>query len=177
MPLPRRAFVRGLTALPLAALVAGCGFKLRGSGGALLPYNTFHIALPENSEVGIWLRRYIEGSGSTKLVANAKDAEGVFQQLYDNRQKAILSLNAQGLVREYRLEMRYGFRIINNKGQELVPANEVTLSRDITFNDSSVLAKDQEEAFLWRDLNNDLVNQILRRLSMTKPRDPNQVDD
>jgi hypothetical protein len=33
------------------------------------------------------------------------------------------------------------------------------------FDDSNVLAKDLEEGLLWRDMNNDLVNQIMRRLS------------
>ena len=40
--------------------------------------------------------------------------------------------------------------------------------RDITFNDSQVLAKEQEEALLYRDMLSDLVTQIMRRLQAAK---------
>ena len=94
----------------------------------------------------------------------------------DGRQKTILSVNAQGRVREYRLQLDYRFRVVNQKGQVLVPPNEINLTRDITFDDSNVLAKDLEEGLLWRDMHNDLVNQIMRRLSIIKPKNPDVED-
>ena len=78
---------------------------------------------------------------------------------------------------EYRLQLDYAFRIVNAKGQELVGVNEVILSRDISYSDSNVLAKDLEEGLLWRDMNNDLVNQIVRRLSLIKPKNPDIEED
>ncbi|MPN42631.1 LPS-assembly lipoprotein LptE [bioreactor metagenome] len=176
MPL-LRPLSRGLLALIIAATLAGCGFHLRGVGSGNLPYKTMHIALPDTAEVNIWLQRYIKASGSTTIVDEAKEADAIFQQLSDTRQKTILSVNAQGRVREYRLQLDYRFRVVNQKGQVLVPANEINLSRDITFDDSNVLAKDLEEGLLWRDMNNDLVNQIMRRLSIVKPRDPSRETD
>lgn len=167
------AALRFLSAFLLAAVLAGCGFHLRGSGSAGLPYKTIYISLPETAEVSIWLQRYIRSTGGTEIVADAKSAEAIFQQVGDSRQKTILSVNAQGRVRGYRLQLNYIFRVVNPKGQVLVPDNEISLSRDITYDDSNVLAKDLEENLLWRDMNNDLVNQILRRLSIVKPRDPN----
>ena len=156
--------LRPLLALILAATLTGCGFHLRGVGSGNLPYKTMYIAMPETAEVNIWLQRYIKASGSTTIVDDAKQAEALFQQLSDSRQKTILSVNAQGRVREYRLQLDYRFRVVNQKGQVLVPPNEINLTRDITFDDSNVLAKDLEEGLLWRDMNNDLVNQIVRRL-------------
>ena len=166
-----------LLVVTLAALLAGCGFQLRGTQSGNLPYKSLFIALPETAEVRIWLERYINASGKTEIAEDAKSAEAIFQQLSDGRQKTILSVNAQGRVREYRLQMNYKFRVVNLKGQILVPTNEISLSRDISFDDSNVLAKDLEEGLLWRDMNNDLVNQIMRRLSIVKPKDPNQEDD
>ena len=167
---------RLLTLLPLAAL-AGCGFRLRGANSVKLPYRTLFINLPETSDVRIWLERYIRAAESTELVDSAKSAEAIFQQVRDSRGKTILSVNAQGRVREYRLQLDYAFRVVNAKGQELVRLNDISLTRDISFDDSNVLAKDLEEGVLWRDMNNDLVNQIMRRLTIVKPRDPNQEDD
>ena len=80
-------------------------------------------------------------------------------------------------MREYRLQMTYTFRIVNQKGQELVPSNEIALTRDISFDDSNILAKELEEGLLWRDMNNDLVNQIMRRLSIIKPKNPDLEED
>lgn len=168
--------LRVVLALLMAAVVAGCGFQLRGSSSNL-PYKTLYIALPETADVRIWLQRYIGATGQTKIVDNAKDAEAVFQQLQDSRIKTILSVNAQGRVSEYRLQLNYRFRLVDEKGRELIPPNEINLSRDISYSDSNILAKDLEEGLLWRDMNNDLVNQIIRRLSLIKPKNPDLDED
>jgi LPS-assembly lipoprotein len=168
---------RIVLALLLAAIVAGCGFQLRGSLSGNLPYKSLYIALPETADVRIWLQRYISASGQTKIVDSPKDAEAIFQQVRDSRIKTILSINSQGRVTEYRLQLDYAFRVVNNKGQVLVGVNEINLSRDISYSDSNVLAKDLEEGLLWRDMNNDLVNQIVRRLSLIKPKNPDIEED
>jgi LPS-assembly lipoprotein len=168
--------LRPLLALILAAALAGCGFHLRGAGSSKLPYQTMYISLPETADVNIWLRRYIRSSGSTQVVDDAESAEAIFQQLTNSRQKSILSVNTLGRVREYRLQLSYTFRVVNRKGQVLVAPNEVTLTRDVTYDDSNILAKNQEEDLLWRDMTNDLVNQIMRRLSIIKPKNPDQED-
>jgi LPS-assembly lipoprotein len=168
--------LRPLLALILAAALAGCGFHLRGAGSSKLPYQTMYISLPETADVNIWLQRYIRSSGSTQVVDDAESAEAIFQQLTNSRQKSILSVNTLGRVREYRLQLSYTFRVVNRKGQVLVAPNEVTLTRDVTYDDSNILAKNQEEDLLWRDMTNDLVNQIMRRLSIIKPKNPDQED-
>lgn len=172
-----RVPLRIVLALLLAAIVAGCGFQLRGSLSGNLPYKSLYIALPETADVRIWLQRYIRASGQTTIVDSPKDAEAIFQQVRDSRIKTILSVNAQGRVTEYRLQLDYAFRVVNNKGQILVGVNEIALSRDISYSDSNVLAKDLEEGLLWRDMNNDLVNQIVRRLSLIKPKNPDLEED
>lgn len=174
MPLPRRRLLAAAIAAP-ALLLAGCGFRLRGQG-VTLPYRKFHIELPEHSEVRVWLERYIRATGGTEIVDDPQEADGIFQQLADQRHQIALSVNAQGRVRENRLMLTYRFRVVNTKAQELVPANEIVLSRDVTYDDSSVLAKDLEAGLLWRDMNNDLVNQIMRRLTLRKPRNPDEED-
>jgi LPS-assembly lipoprotein len=168
--------LRIVLALLMAAVVAGCGFQLRGSNSNL-PYKTLYISLPETADVRIWMQRYIKATGQTQIVDNAKEAEAVFQQLQDSRVKTILSVNSQGRVSEYRLQLNYRFRVVDAKGRELVGPNEINLSRDISYSDSNILAKDLEEGLLWRDMNNDLVNQIVRRLSLIKPKNPDLDED
>ncbi|HJW54370.1 MAG TPA: LPS assembly lipoprotein LptE, partial [Burkholderiaceae bacterium] len=45
---------------------------------------------------------------------------------------------------------------------------DITLKRDISFNESAVMAKENEEALLYRDMQSDLVQQLLRRLHAIK---------
>ena len=71
-----------------------------------------------------------------------------------------------------RLRFRYAFRVVDPKGRDLVQTTGIEISRDLTYDDSAVLAKEQEEQVLWRDMENDLVQQILRRLSTIKPLKP-----
>ena len=75
-------------------------------------------------------------------------------------------------MREKRLRYRYGYRVVDDKGRDLIAPGVIELNRDISYADSDVLAKTQEEDLLWRDMESDLVQQLMRRLSMTKPSAP-----
>ena len=73
---------------------------------------------------------------------------------------------------EYQLRYRVGFRVTDPKGQVYVPTSEILLTRDIAFNDAQVLSKESEESLLYRDMQSDMVQQILRRLVAAKPPQP-----
>jgi len=119
--------------------------------------------------IGLELKRNIQAGTRAKVVDDAKQAEAVLEFTREAREKAILSLTAQGRVREFQLRYVVGFRVHDGKGRDFVPATTVTLIRDITFNDSDVLAKETEEGLLYRDMQSDMVQQILRRLAVAKP--------
>lgn len=151
----------------IALLLSACGFQLRGA--YTLPYESLHIALPDGSVIGAGLKRQIRAGGGTRIVETREEAQGSFQQVADLRERQILSLSTAGRVREVRLRYRYSFRVIDPKGRELVQTTGVELTRDVTYDDSAVLAKEQEELLLWRDMENDLIQQLLRRLAAIKP--------
>jgi len=153
----------GILLLAAALLFSACGFHLRGDYS--LPYRTLYLALPPGSEVGVQLKQMLASSASTKLVDSPIGAEAILIQLLDNRDRIILSIDANGLAREVRLRLRYAYRIVDGKGRELVPASTIEMIRDMTYSDSYVLAKGQEELLLWNDLQQELGQQLLRRLS------------
>ena len=149
--------------LPVLALVllAGCGFQLRGA--ANLPFET--ILVPgATGGIALDLKRNIQSGTKTRVVDNPKDAQAVLQFTEEIRQKEILSLTTAGRVREFRLLYRVGFRVHDGKGGEFLPVSSVQLTRDITFNDAEILAKEAEEALLYRDMQFDMVQQVMRRL-------------
>lgn len=156
------ASLRFLFALLLATVLAGCGFHLRGD--VSLPYKTIYFALPANSVLGAKLKLNIRSGKGTEIADTDKEAEAIFRQVLEKREKLILSINNQGRVREYQLRMTYVFRVVDAKGLDLLPLNEIVMVRDVSFNDSAVLAKEQEELMLWEDMQQDLVQQVLRRL-------------
>lgn len=156
--------------LAAAAALSACGFQLRGSnGGTNLPFETIYINLGETSPLGAELKRYIRGSSDTKIADDAKKAEAIFDVLAETRGETILSLNAQGRIRELELYYTLQFRVRGQNNAILMQPTTITLKRDMSFNEAVVLAKDAEKALLYRDMQSDLVQQIMRRLAALKP--------
>ena len=149
--------------LLLAVLLAGCGFQLRGT--AALPFDTLFMPPTTVAGVALELKRNIQAGTRTTVVNDRKSAEAVLEFTQEVREKIILSLAANGRVREFQLRYSVGFRVHDGKGGEFLPPSTVRLTRDITFNDSDVLAKDTEEQLLYRDMQSDMVQQIMRRLA------------
>jgi len=156
-------------ALLLAFFLGGCGFQLRGA--ADLPFQTLYMP-PASGGVALDVKRNIQAGTRTKVVDDPKTAEAQLQFTQEIRDKNILSLAATGRVREYQLRYRVGFRVVDGKGGEFVPTTSILLTRDITFNDSDVLSKEAEEAQIYRDMQFDMVQQIMRRLAAAKPAKP-----
>ena len=148
--------------------LSGCGFQLRGA--YTLPYQSIYVASGD-SVVGAGLKRQIRASGGT-VADKADEAQASFLNTGEWRDTIILSLSGSGRVREKRLRYRYAYRVTDDKGWDLLPQSYVELTRDVTYADSATLAKTQEEDLLWRDMENDLVQQLMRRLVTAKPKPP-----
>ena len=157
----------------LALLLAGCGFQLRGT--AALPFDTLYMPPITAPGVALDLKRNIQSGTRTTVVDDPNKAEALLEFSQEVREKVILSLAATGRVREFQLRYRVIFRVHDGKGGEFLPASTVQLSREVTFNDSEVLAKDTEEQLLYRDMQFDMVQQIMRRLAAAqRPKPPAQ---
>ena len=166
----RRTFCYWKIALTpfLAVVLAACGFQLRGS--ATVPFQTLYIPGAKGG-IALELKRNIEAGTNAKVVDDAKEADAILELSGENREKIILSLTGTGRVREFRLRYRVGYRVHDGKGNEFVPPSVVQLQRDVTYNDAEILAKEAEEQLLFRDMENDMVQQVLRRLaSVEKPK-------
>jgi len=155
----------GLVLCAMLALAA-CGFQLRGT--AQLPFKTLYVQAPPTSALALQLRRAVETGTHTRVTANPGEAEVVLQVLNELQEKDILSLTGGGRVNEFLLRYRVSFRLTDKLNREHIPASEIVLRRAFTFNDQQLLSKEHEEANLYRDMRNDAVQQILRRLQATK---------
>jgi LPS-assembly lipoprotein len=155
-----------LVLLGLAALLAGCGFHMRGT--ASLPFETLYI--PGQTPLSIELKRNVTASSKTRIVDSPDKAQAVVGFTNEMRDKSILTFTAAGKVNEYRLRYRVGFRVTDSKSlQVFLPTSEIILTRDMSYNDAQVLAKEAEEQLLYRDMQTDMVQQIMRRLVTAHP--------
>ena len=163
----RQTLVRWTMVIAITAMLTACGFHLRGS--ASLPFKTIYLGSATGTPLGVELKRNIQASGSTEVVPTAKGAEAVLEVIAQTQEKVILTLNSQGRAREYMLYSRFSFRLKDAQQKELMPVTMITLKRDISYNESEELSKVAEEALLYRDMQTDLVQQILRRMAALKP--------
>ena len=150
----------------LMLLLDGCGFQLRGS--QTLPIERLYLALPINSPIGAEISRVVRSSTNAKVVQDRKDAQAIVELLGEQREREVLSINAQGRARDYQLRLRTTFRVVDPEGVELIAPTSLIARRDIGFNESELLAKESEEALLYRDMQSDLVRQIVNRLQGIK---------
>ena len=157
-------------ALTLFVLVlAGCGFQLRGT--ADLPFDTLFIPNTTGG-IALDLKRNIQSGTRTTVVDDPKKAEAVLEFSEETREKHILSLAATGRVREFQLRYNVAFRVHDGKGGEFLSTSRVQLKRDVSFNDSEVLAKEAEEQLLYRDMQFDMVQMVMRRLAAAQRAKP-----
>lgn len=151
-------------------LLSACGFKLRGSYE--LPFETLYINLPESNELYAALKRNIEAGTKTRIVGSQQEAQATLYVVYDRTSQGILSLSGTGRVTEYQLVRTFSFRVLDQEKRDIVPQREIVLRRDLPYSDDVVLAKASETELLVRDMQSDLVNQILRRLAAAKLKEP-----
>jgi LPS-assembly lipoprotein len=147
-------------------LLAGCGFQLRQA-----PHFAFSsIYIGAGSSLAVELKRTIASNGNVAVVATGplEKAQVVLDMLGDQREKVVVGLNASGQVREFQLRTRVRFKLRTPQGKELIPETELLQQRDISFNESAALAKEAEENLLYRDMQTDIVQQLMRRLAAVK---------
>ncbi|HZN99967.1 MAG TPA: LPS assembly lipoprotein LptE [Burkholderiales bacterium] len=156
---------RKILLLALALVLAGCGFRMRGT--AEVPFESLYVP-GATAGIALDLKRNLQAGTRARVVDDPKTADAVLLFIEESRQKEILSLTSAGRVREFQLRYRVGFRVHDGKGVDFVPPSTIQLTRDVTFNDTEILAKEQEEQLLFRDMQSDMVQQIIRRLAAAK---------
>ena len=159
----RRGFLGAATALTAAAL-AGCGFALRRAPE--LRFRTIHlIGFKPRSPLLDELRMNINASTTTLVVDGLAQAQVVLESLDDVREKVVVASGTVGQVTEFQLRGRFAFRLRSVSGRELIPRTEILLNRDMSYTESAALGKEQEENFLYRAMQTDIVSQVMRRLA------------
>lgn len=164
----RRTALGGLAVAVLLALSA-CGFELRRPPN--FAFQSIYSNVVPNSVMGVELKRYLAAVGGVQLLTDPtqeKDAQVILDLLQEQREKVVVGMSSSGQVREFQIRLRVRFSLRTPQGKELIPATEILQQRDISFNETAVLSKEAEEAQLYRNMQSDIVQQLMRRLAAVR---------
>lgn len=144
--------------------LSGCGFALRRRPA--LKFQSVRLTgFLSHSSLENQLRLAIEGTG-TRVVESLPEAEVVLRSLTELREQVAVVSTTAGQVREVTLRLQFRFRLTRARDDAaLIPDTELIVSRDMTYNETDALAKQQEAELLFRTMQTDLVDQVMRRLA------------
>ena len=148
-----------------AASLSGCGFTLRQP--ARLSFGSIAlVGFGARSPLAEELRRQL--LLQVRVLESPDKADVVLQALDDLREKSVVASTASAQVRELQLRLKFNFRARTPSGRELIPRAELLVTRDLSYSETAALAKEYEETELFRELQADVVAQVLRRLASVR---------
>ncbi|MDZ4203040.1 MAG: LPS assembly lipoprotein LptE [Gallionella sp.] len=153
-----------------AILLSACGYHLRGHAG--MPFSTLYLNAPNLSSPLVSDLRQSLTANDVTLVNSAEKADIILDIVSEAPDRQILTLGGSGRVNEFQLYYRVSLRAYDNQHNDWIPAEEMVIRRDYSYDDTKILAKEQEELLLYQSMRSDMVQQILRRLSRAKPQIP-----
>ena len=143
--------------------LAACGFQLRGDPAVGL--KTLYVP---GGGVAQEIRRALAG-GPTRVVNTAKEGEAYLRLINEAREKSVHTITGTGRVYEFelRLIIRYDMMVPGRETPVIAPT-ELVQRRLITYNEAAPIAKEAEEQLLFKDMQLDLANRILRQIAIAK---------
>lgn len=163
---PGRRRLLAAAASAAAALLGGCGFALRQLPA--LPFERIALrGFGPRSPLAEELGRAL--AGRARVTTDLASAQVVLQSMAETRERVVVAQTSAAQVRVLQLRLSFQFRARNQAGRELVPPTTLALARDMTYNEALALAKELEEADIYREMQADIAAQVLRRLASVQP--------
>jgi LPS-assembly lipoprotein len=153
---------RRLLLVLAAGTLGGCGFQLRQP--ARVTFGSIAlVGFARHSPLADELKRQL--ALQVKVADSPDKVDVVLQALDDVREKSVVASTSAAQVRELQLRLKFNFRARTPGGRELIPRAELLVKRDLSYSESAALAKEHEEAELFREMQADVVAQVMRRLA------------
>lgn len=169
---PRPATLRRrplLLALALPAVLGGCGFRLRQAPS--FAFRSIWLDAKAAGALGGELRSALaqtEGLSVHTAAADRARSDVVLDVLKETREQVAVGLNISGQVREFELRLSIVFRLQTPTGKELIADTELQQRREMSYTETTALAKEAEQALLFTAMQRDLAQQILQRLAAVR---------
>ncbi len=155
--------------LAMLLAVGACGFQLRGSHN--YPFKHLLITGNLSAEMQTRMKRLIESGSDTRIVNTAKDADAILSVSLGRGQNS-LSFDVNGVTQEYQLTTSATYSLTSTSGVTLIPQSTLSVNRAMGYNTTYALAKSTESTLLYKDMESDIVDQLLHRLDVVQSMSP-----
>jgi LPS-assembly lipoprotein len=150
--------------LALVLALAGCGFHPAGSRP--LPPVLARPYVSEKDPYTDFAREFeprLKSAGAEIALVRA-DSTATIEIMRDTIEQRTLAVSARNIPTDYELVYTVTFAV-HGVDQELLAPQTVTLSRDFSFQENELLAKQHEADVLRAQMARDLVAIVMRRLA------------
>jgi LPS-assembly lipoprotein len=148
----------------VATLLSGCGWRLQGTTKLSPVMATTYVETDDRfTDFNRALRASLQASGA-RLANRPEDATAVVRILKDESGQRVLTVSARNTPEEYEVFYMIEYSV-NGRTDELIAPQKVELTRDYSYDETTVLAKQREQAVLREALARDLAGLVIRRLA------------
>jgi LPS-assembly lipoprotein len=159
---------RWLAIALVASLVSACGFRLQGTVSLPASIGSVYVSTADElTPFSVALRQALRNSGAT-LAGSAGEAGVVVRVSRDRSGRRVLSVSARNTPQEYEIFYAVDYSI-DRSGAEALPEQSLELTRNFSFDESLLLAKQNEEEILLDAMARDLAGLVMRRLEALEP--------
>ena len=160
-------------------LLTGCGFQLR-SWDLASAYRIAHIESDVDSSIERDLRGAFESAGLAVVEEGEAEAEAEADLVLaiereDFEQRSGM-YTGDGRVAGYQLRLRVAYQANNAIGKSLVSSRTVLEERAFPLNRANVLGSDAEKRLLMQEMRDDIVERIVRTLSLVSDSAAKPID-
>ena len=145
-------------------MLSGCGFQLQGA--LTMPaemQRTYLDPVDKHSLFHRELRLQLQAAG-VELVDTPDSSTAILSIRIDETDQRVLSVSGRNVPTEYEVYYTVEYSIASGEKVLLSP-QDITLTRDYTYDTTKVLGKSREEAMLREAVVKDLVRTVLKQIS------------
>lgn len=149
-------------------VLSSCGWHLRGVEPLPEEFKTLYLSVPnETSELSRSLKQSLRAMG-VNLTDKATDAAMTLAITDVKNNRRTVSTSGRGKAAEYELTSLLTYEIRNNEGATLYGPDTVSAEKIYLFDPNSVVSAFEEEQILRKEMQRDLIQQLMRRYQAAK---------
>jgi LPS-assembly lipoprotein len=148
----------------VSTLLSGCGWRLQGTTKLSPVMATTYVETDDRyTDFNRALRERLQASGA-RLTSRPEDATAVVRIIRDESGQRVLTVSQRNTPEEYEVFYMVEFSV-NGRTEELIAPQKLEMTRDYNYDETTVLAKQREQAVLRAALARDLAGLVVRRLA------------
>lgn len=168
---------RTLLVIIAAALLAACGFQLRGEARLPAFMDRTFVAVADDSTVFVRELGLLLEANGVSLAGEPGPDTATLHIESQSIWRQPLSVTGQARVREFLIVFEVRWRLENAAGEPALEPATLRLTRDYSFDEGEILAAQREEEFLRDNLGRAMAEQLIRRLEAYRVEDrPDGID-